>query len=219
LETLTQDNATAVAEFVRLFAHELNNPLATIRMSSEMLQAGTLPPDMQKEIVEVLFNETLRMEQLIEQAVYFTSIPPATPLSIETQQIVDSVVETIDGGSAVQVRNHLGADPVQVDVRQMGRLLREVICNALESGAANVGLEVRRDGDDTIFEVRDDGEGISPSARGRIYQPFYTTREGKLGLGLSTAKRIAEMHGGSIEVMEAVPVGTIVSIRIPNSLR
>lgn len=209
----------AVAEFVRLFAHELNNPLATLRMSAEMLQAGTLPPEMEKEILDVVFNETLRMEALIEQAVYYTAIPPANPLMIEIPQLVDSVIESAAVDLPVSLRNEFGSEPVLADALQIAKLLRELVANAAQSGASKIDLEICRDGEDVIFRVSDDGDGISSTARPKIFQPFYTTREGRLGLGLSTAKRIAELHGGSIDVAEAAPSGTIVSIRIPNSVR
>lgn len=226
LETLSKDPTTAVAEFVRLFAHELNNPLATIRMSAEMLQTGTLPPEMQNEIVDVVFNETIRMEALIEQAVYYTAIPPANPLPVEIGQLLETVRDAETNSIAeeaspiaVEVANVTGLEQIGADGLQLARLLREVLANALQSGASRVELSARCDNDDIIFQVSDDGEGISAAAAKKIFQPFYTTREGRLGLGLATAKRIAEQHGGAIEVTDAAPAGTIVSIRIPNSAR
>jgi signal transduction histidine kinase len=204
----------SLGSFVRLLAHELGNPLATIRMSAEML-AGGAPKELHEQLIEILLSESGRLEALIESAVYFTSMSRGEAQELDLPSLLDSAVQ--DPEFQVPTELQIESDVVGVhgDPAQIARVVREVLYNAAEAGASQVDINARREGEDILLTVRDDGEGISNVRNSAIFDPFFTTREGQLGLGLSIARRILQQHDGSISVTAAEPQGTLVSIRLP----
>ena len=209
-ETAAQPN---LASFMRLLAHELGNPVATIRMSAEMLQGG-MPPEMHQQLSTMIVEEAIHLEELIERALFYASIGTPTPVAVDVTHLLESVAQQFPS-APLSVRNPGGDLRVNADPGQLGRMLGESISNAVDSGAGAIELSAAADGGDVVFTVADDGEGVGAEAAGRVFDPFYTTREGKLGLGLTIARRIAALHGGSAEARPGDASGVEVSYRIP----
>jgi signal transduction histidine kinase len=95
--------------------------------------------------------------------------------------------------------------------------LRELISNAAEAGSTSIEIILQTQNQDVVLTVVDNGEGLDGYRLSKACEPFYTTREGKLGLGLSTARRIAELHNGSLDLESTPSSGTKVTVRIPNN--
>jgi len=104
---------------------------------------------------------------------------------------------------------------LHADPGQLGRMVGEAIANAVDSGATTIELSAEQQNGNIVIRVIDDGEGVGASAASRVFDPFYTTREGKLGLGLTIARRIAALHGGSAEARPGTASGAEVSYSIP----
>jgi signal transduction histidine kinase len=106
------------------------------------------------------------------------------------------------------------------DVRAMNQVFLNLLKNAAESFGGRDGsiwVAVRAEGDEVIVAIRDDGPGMTPEVRQRLFEPFYTTKEGTgTGLGLSICKRIVEDHGGRLEIETAPGEGTTVSLHLPS---
>jgi two-component system sensor histidine kinase AtoS len=207
-------NGTTLGGFMRLLAHELGNPVATIRMSAEMLVGGT-PGELQSQLFEIILSESGRLVTLIESAVYYTSIPSTEPLEIDLDSLLHSVVHQAGTSVPVTVENNSGVTRIRGDAPQLSRMLREVLLNTIDAGATWVKVSVAERGDMVVFSVADDGEGIQQAKWEGVFEPFYTTREGQLGLGLSIARRIAELHGGTVAVAATAPPATVIEIEIP----
>lgn len=214
-----QDAATAaqpnLASFMRLLAHELGNPVATIRMSAEMLQSGT-PPEMHQQLATMVLEEAIHLEELIERALFFASIGEPSPADVDVTRLFESVAHQFPTASITIDR---GDHPLQIrgDAGQLGRMLSETIINAVDAGASQIRLGATDDDGSVTMTVTDDGEGVEAETAMRVFEPFYTTREGKLGLGSTIARRIAALHGGSAEVRRGTSNGTVVSYRIPTN--
>ncbi|MDB5036199.1 MAG: hypothetical protein JWQ98_3440 [Chlorobi bacterium] len=204
--------------FMRHLAHELGNPVASIRMSAEML-LGDYPSEMHPELFQIIMSESQRLESLIENAVYFVSVGAPRPVSLEISQIVDTVMRQAELAEPLDIRLDLKQTVIYGDIAQISRLFKEILSNAAESGASSVLVSAVVEGDDLILSVRDNGGGIPAEKLPNIFSPFFTTREGKLGLGLSIAKRIVELHDGTLEVAPADPAGTAATMRFPQSSR
>jgi signal transduction histidine kinase len=203
----------SLASFMRLLAHELGNPVATIRMSAEMLQSG-IPPEMQQQLSSMILEEALHLEELIERALFYASIGIPSPVEVDVAHLLESIALQFPT-APLSVRSSSGPLQLVADPGQLSRMLSESISNAIDSGAA--AIELRADSDDggVVFTVADDGEGVERDAAGRLFDAFYTTREGKLGLGLTIARRIAALHGGTAEARPGPASGVEVSYRIP----
>jgi signal transduction histidine kinase len=201
---------------MRHLAHELGNPVASIRMSAEMLLSD-FPPEMHQELFQIIMSEALRLETLIESAVFFSAIGTPNPQPVDLKASVDATLRQCEITIPVRIDSRLDGETVMVDAGQASRLLREVLSNAAQSGADSIDVSLYRDVDAAVIRVIDDGEGIPAERADRALDPFYTSRDGRLGLGLTIAKRIAELHKGSIEIANAVPRGTAVTIRLSQS--
>jgi signal transduction histidine kinase len=214
MATSTANEATTIGGFMRLLAHELGNPVATIRMSAEMLVGGS-PEELQQQLFDIILSESGRMVNIIESAVYFTSIPPAEAMRIDLESLVQSVIHQVGSSVPITLAIDSGSSRIYGDAAQLSRMLREVLVNALDAGAEGVKVSVADRDNMIVFSVSDDGEGIPEERAAAVFEPFYTTREGQLGLGLSIASRIAELHGGTVTVSATAPPETIVEIRLP----
>jgi signal transduction histidine kinase len=107
--------------------------------------------------------------------------------------------------------------PVRVDRDQIQQLLLNLLKNAEEAMGERGGvrLAVFREGDRVVFAVDDEGPGVPPSQRERIFEPYVTGRPEGTGLGLAIARRIAEEHGGSLQAEDAPTGGARFALRLP----
>ncbi len=114
---------------------------------------------------------------------------------------------------------HLEKGPalVQLDSFQIKQAVRNLAMNALQATPQGGRIEIATAGDADVLEIeiRDRGEGIPPGIRERVFELFFTTREGGTGLGLPVAARIAEAHGGSLALEARADGGTTARLRIP----
>jgi signal transduction histidine kinase len=204
----------SLSGFVRLLAHELGNPVASIRMSAEMLSGGA-PEELHGQLYEILLSESGRLQKLIESAVYYTSMPVSEPHSIDLQPLLETIIERNSGGMEVHLTIAPDCQQISLDAALISRAVGELLRNASDAGASQVNIDVRCDRNDALLTVHDDGEGVSNDKISAIFQPFHTTREGQLGLGLSIARRIVQRHDGAITIAPGESGGTDVAIRLP----
>lgn len=198
---------------MRLLAHELGNPVAAIRMSAEMIQS-TVPPEMQEQLSTMILEEAIHLEELIERALFYASIGQPRCVEIDVAELLGSAAQQFPT-ARVSVAAISPALKITGDRGQLGRMISEPISNAIEANATSISLNAVLDGDSIVFSISDNGEGVSTAASTRLFEPFYTSREGKLGLGLTIARRIAALHGGSGEACSGAVSGTVMSYRIP----
>ncbi len=216
-----------VGEFMRHLAHELGNPVAALKMSAELLQ-GQLRDEDREQLMEVVAEESARLELLVGRAVYYATLTRAAYSEVDFRAVVDRAVaerrSAADGDDdqphvqiEVDVDTAAPASAVNGDSLQLVRLVREVVDNAVDAAAGTVALRLDRNGSTCRLTVSDDGEGIDPQRLDRIFDPFFTTRDGRLGVGMTIAIAIVALHGGSIRVARRTSAGTTVSIDLPSA--
>lgn len=204
-----------LANFVRHLAHDLSSPITSIRMSGEMLESE-LPQTVRSELHEIILSASRQLETILERAVYFVSLEEPQPHPIRVQELLDMSLRRYNGTIAIdvdlsaEVSNRL----IHVDQQQLIRLIHEVITNARDARAERIQLSVHLDGDRFVLSVIDNGEGCSGQDINRMFEPFVSTRDAQLGVGLSIAQRIAVSHGGSIAIRNGVSSGSEVEIRL-----
>jgi signal transduction histidine kinase len=212
----TRDRSLPLTFFMRHLAHELGNPVASIRMSAEML-IGDFPQEMHQELFQIIMSESLRLESLIESAVYFSSLGAPAQHEIEFSALIDSAVKQGEITIPVRVHSEIDSDVIIGDASQFARLFREIFRNAMQAGGETINVTLRNEGDLLLITIVDDGSGIVDEKFPVVFDPFYTSRDGQLGLGLNIVRRIVELHRGTVEISRAEPSGTAVTIRLPQS--
>jgi len=201
--------------------HEVKNPLSVIKgIFSLIREENKLDP----KITELLLTEVDKVETLLDDFL-LVQRPLKKMLKPSWVDVRDFVRQSIEGIKyAVRDREDIKfqeiypSQPVLVncDARLVLRAMAHVIKNAIEAmpDGGVLTVEVKVEEGNVLIDVRDTGRGISQEEMGRIFDPFYTTKEEGTGLGLSLAKQIINAHGGDIQVESEVNRGTRVRIRL-----
>ncbi|WP_316346879.1 ATP-binding protein [Desulfuromonas acetoxidans] len=214
------DRLTTLGELSAGLAHEIRNPLGSIRGTAEILQGAFSTEDRYHEFTTILINEVDRLNQVLENYLRY-----ARPDSMEKQQfslapILDDVVQL----TAVKARkNQVAVDvdvdvanPVAGDASQYKQAFLNLILNALQAMGEGGCLSILATTDENRAVVRfcDTGPGLTEEQRQKIFKPFYTTRSKGTGLGLAITERIVHNHGGSIMVESLPKQGCCFELRL-----
>jgi len=219
-----QERLAVMGEVAAVMAHELNNPLAAISMFNQMLAAEMPEASPLRENVDVIQRNTDTCKRTIRELLdYATGAVPevgAVDLHATLEEVASFLRPIADRVGVEWVWHFEAADSeATADEIQLRQVFVNLFMNAIQAMSEGGGtLDVRtRDVDGYLeIDVADSGPGIPAADQGKIFRPFFTTkaRGSGTGLGLPTAKRIAEMHGGSLELARTGPEGTTFRVRI-----
>lgn len=208
-------------------AHEIRNPLTAIKARLYTLQKALEAGTREGKAAAVIHGEINRLERIVRDFLEFArpSEPDVRPLSVGVllREVGDLLAPNIEKKS---VRLHIEPDNgffVHADPQQIKQVLINLVQNATESitGEGSVTLRALsgtmpgRDTAAVILEVKDTGSGISPDVEKRLFDPFFSTKDGGTGLGLSIAQRIIEKHGGVLQYQTQMNHGTTFGILLP----
>ena len=206
---------SSVKGFVATVSHELRTPLALVRGYAETLLHFDLEPAQQREYIDRIHSLTSRLGSLVDQILDITHLD-ADPLILERAPIAFSaLVARLRGdlalsGDDARLTSELpeGLPDVDVDAGRIGRVLENLVGNALKYSppGSTVSVGAAADGDWLAATVDDEGVGIPDTERDLVLEPFHrawNVRESRIpgtGLGLSICRRLVEAHGGRLSV-------------------
>jgi PAS domain S-box-containing protein len=208
-------------------AHEIGNPLNSLNIHLQLMERElkTLPPEKAERLGEdlrVARDEIARLDRIVSQ--FLRAVRPTRP-DLQRASINEIVTEALAllereiRDRDILVEQELGRDLPQslVDRAQLKQAFYNLIKNALQAMRASGILRVRTEATDAHIVVSfiDTGHGIAPEQIGRVFEPYYTTKEEGSGLGLMIVQRIVREHGGSLEVESDAGRGTTVRIKLP----
>ena len=226
----------AVAELSASLAHEIKNPLASIRSAVEQFDSPNLPREDRALLQRLVLSESDRLSRLLNEFLDFSVMSLKAKARVDFTQVVRQAVALVKQhpdcveGIRIEEEGLEGRLIIPGDADLLHRLVFNLILNAVQfSGAAGtvqVSVE-NRSGEGPLpgstvsqpvcLSVRDSGPGIPPEDIGRIFAPFYTTRKGGSGLGLAVVHRAVQAHGGAVYA-ESVPAGgTRLVVRLPGT--
>jgi signal transduction histidine kinase len=224
LEELTQRRALgAVGDFAAELAHEVRNPLTTIRIDLQRLEEK-LPndPRLREPLADVL-DAVNNLNQTVTGAL---RIARSGRIEVESVHLADTLAAARRSAEPEYVRREAMLEPLPDEVRNirirgdsaaLGQLFLNLFINAAQSlePGGRAGVIVKINADSVTVTVWDRGCGMSAQTLQRIFEPFFTTRSEGTGLGLAIAKRIATAHGGDVRVDSIPDVGTQVHVTLP----
>lgn len=221
LESLLARLLAALAHAERFAAdaaHELRTPLTAVRAELELL-ADQSPA--QAEQLQRARATLTRLETLIERLLVLATPAHAQPgrdEAVSLRDVMEDVVAALSPEDAARVTVAEGDVTVRGDSSLLQVLLSNAVSNALKFGS-RVKVSAACEGPSAILRVEDDGPGVSPSARARVFEPFFSAPEARAqgkaghGLGLAIISHIARRHGGTAEFADT-PTGARLEIRL-----
>jgi two-component system osmolarity sensor histidine kinase EnvZ len=199
--------------------HDLKGPLSRMWLRIELADDSKLKDGLRADLQD--------MQHMVDQFIGFVRGTDPAAYRYASMALQDWLGERVRAwqGAGTDIRLHGAEDPalvVQADAVALGRLLDNLIGNALNHGAPPVDVSLHREGRHAVLDVADHGPGIAPERRREALRPFSRlddarTRTGSVGLGLALAEAIARAHGGSLELRQADSGGLCVRVRLPLS--
>lgn len=195
-------------------AHEIHNPLASVRLAlhaAQQAHGGPQPdPGRVSEYLSLVDGEVERCSEVTERLLKLSMPPPAQPELVCVDQVVEQTVRLLGWEAetlSVTLELRVEGAPLRVlatdsELRMMTLNLAQNACHAMPGGG-RLGVRCRREGGQIVIDFEDTGVGIAPADREQIFEPFFSRRADGMrgtGLGLSITKAIVEGHGGTIEV-------------------
>jgi len=204
-------------------AHEIRNPLSSLRMTAQLLERRLPDDEKMQEPVRVIKEEIDRLDLALAEILSFARPREPEIAPVQIRDVLDSVLQLMSrqlehSHLEVHVEIPDSVPEVAGDADQLKQVFVNLILNAMQAmpGGGELRLKVLiGDGERVRVGVRDTGEGIPEEQQDRVFQPFFSTREGGAGLGLALCKRIVEHHHGRID-FETSPDGTCFWIELPS---
>ncbi len=207
-------------------AHELRTPLAQLKFDLELARASTIAEDREHRYA-AMEQDVIELEELVNELLLLASLreaPPYQPKAIAAKTLMDDVIRRARDEMratgrevAIEAPRNL-PEHLSCDSKYLSRALVNVVRNAMRYANSKVALTVETAGDRTVINVDDDGPGVPPAERERLFEPF-TRLEGArdretggVGLGLAIVKSVAEWHGGEARISDSPLGGARVSI-------
>jgi two-component system, NtrC family, sensor histidine kinase PilS len=220
------DRLAAVGELAASIAHEIRNPLASIRGSVEMLSGELELEGYQRQLFELVLKESARVNSIINDFLAYSRMRPVARRRFAAAAFRDELLLLVRQhvvGKRGDVRVSAEVTPADLELAadpgQLTQLALNLAINACEAmryqGRVRVALHLVEGGETCELTVTDDGPGIEADIRDSLFLPFKTTKEGGTGLGLSVVARIAAAHGGTVRAEDAPGGGAIFRVRWP----
>ena len=230
------DRMTIMGQLAAGAAHEIRNPLTSIRSTIQFLERHITDPE-KKQLAGNLIGEVDRINGIIQGLLSFSKpVTPQTEIT-DLDQIIRQTLQLIS--NTVRKKNiqidyslNAGESSIEADPQQLKQVFLNVLINAIQSiqrtaGRINISVENAEGTGNIVFHavkeeiyiiIEDNGEGIDPGDIDRIFDPFYTTKDEGTGLGMSISYGIINRHGGDIKIKSKKGTGTTVIIALPYHL-
>ena len=199
-------------------AHEIKNPLTSIKTFAEYLPQKYDDPEFRDKFSRIVSQEVDRMNSILKQLLEFSKPSQPELKSVQISELLDEILNLLTS-NLIKKRIELKKDmslcgPIRADRNQLKQVFLNIILNAIQSMSAGGKLSVMttKGADFIKIAIMDTGCGMSKEQLRRVFDPFYTTREEGTGLGLAIAYGIIERHGGKIEIQSELARGTAVNI-------
>jgi signal transduction histidine kinase len=222
-EVLRAEQLAAVGQVAAGVAHELRNPLTSVKMLVQTGLEGSPATGLPPEDLTLIEHEIRRMEQRIQMFLDFARPPSSERRRADLSDVLRRAMALTEGRARrqkVTITLDVPAKPVYllIDPEQIHQVIVNLLLNALDAmprgGTVSLTMAL---GTDVEVRVRDTGPGIAPRIRDRLFEPFVSSKETGVGLGLSICRRLLEAHGGAIRGENNPAGGAVFLFTLPSS--
>jgi signal transduction histidine kinase len=222
-EARRAEHLAAVGQMAAGIAHELRNPLMPIKILVQSAADRRPSPGLDGRDLAVLEQEISRLERSIQMFLDFARPPTLEKRTFEVPEILQQIAQLLEARAerqGVRIERRFPDEPLllQADVGQIRQVVLNLLLNALDAvpKGGTITLELRKEGGEWLaLSVADSGGGLPTGLGAQIFEPFVSTKETGLGLGLSICKRIVEAHEGEIQAANRPEGGAVFTVRLP----
>jgi len=221
---------TAMGRMAGMIAHDLRNPLSSVKMTLQILgkQTGHKFQGENDELRHISLEQIRYMEDILSDILTFSKPDAMKPEWIDIERVMDMAI-SLSQRRLEQANVELNAEylsglpTVLGDATKLRQMFSNLITNAVQASemvetpkiSIKMMLDLGQQGTGIRIEICDNGPGIEMEDRERLFEPFFTTKAKGTGLGLAIVKRILDQHQGSIHLAHNVPQGTCISLVLP----
>ncbi|MBN1756154.1 PAS domain S-box protein [bacterium] len=227
------EKMAAIGELSAHLAHEIRNPLASIRGSAEVLASDLNIENDNKKLMNLIIKETDRLSLILGEFLEFARIGEIplkqfTQSTVNINKLIDAIIDELHNNPIfngnIDISNQLGANEINVKGREdyLKNVFLNLLINSIEAifpekGEIIIQLAAEKrhlfsEGTMVGISVRDTGRGVSDNDKKEIFKPFYSTKVKGSGLGLAIAQRIVNQHQGYIEIGDNQPQGLVITV-------
>lgn len=233
-EDLTQlqkaERAAAWREVARRMAHEIKNPLTPVQLSAQRLQRkyeDKLGEDgsVFKECTQTIIDQVEVLKNLVNEFSRYARMPVTTPAPNDLNQVVSEAVALFQDAHkeiTFELQTAASLPKFDLDAEQINRVMINLLDNAVTAinktnGHVKITVTYDEQHRKAIVSVADDGPGVPPSYKRKVFEPYFSTKKSGTGLGLAIVSSIISDHRGQVSVSDNHPTGTVVSFHLPVS--
>jgi len=233
---LRAERLEAVAELSSSLAHEIKNPLASIRSSVEQLARSSRSNPDEKFLANLIVRESDRLARLLSEFLDFSRVRVTECVPMDLHQVAEAAIRLVrqhpECSAGVRITLEGGATPMEGDEDLLHRVVSNLVLNAVQAAGPKAAVVVRTGRaapselpggagieDPVVLRVTDNGPGIPDDLQDRLFEPFATGRVGGTGLGLAIVQRAVEAHRGLVLVDSQVGRGTTFTVYFPTARR
>ena len=215
-----QTSLARLGEMAAVLAHEIKNPLAGVRGAIQVI-GGRLPKDSKDAaVVKEIVTRIDALNELMKDLLLFARPPQPKPAAVDVAALLTATAELLGSDpsvAGVEVRIAGSAPPLVADGDLLKIVFENLMVNAAQAmrGLGGIDVSITSLPETCEVKIADNGPGIPAEVREKIFTPFFTTKARGSGLGLPTAKRLVEAHGGTIAIACPESGGTTVTIVLP----
>jgi signal transduction histidine kinase len=213
----------AVGRLTSGVAHEVKNPINAIVVHLELLRqkAKEQDPDVRRHM-DVIGSEIRRLDRVVQTLVDFTRPMELRLADAELTRILDDII-TLASPDAEKHGVHIVREiaceplPVKIDIDLVKQAVLNIMINGMQAMAkgGNLTVTAQRDDGEALVEIADEGGGIPPEIREKIFNLYFTTKSGGSGIGLPMTYRVMQLHNGALDFDSKVGAGTTFRLHFP----
>ena len=216
------EKLSTLGEMAAVLAHEIRNPLGSIRGTAEILKDDYTPGEPKHEFIEIQIRETERLNRVVEDFLRMARPQPSEMTRCSLREELETVVtlvsrDAVNRGVLLTLKPFAGESIVMANGEKLRQAFLNIVINSLQATPPGGKAEITLHQSATGFEITfsDSGTGIDDDSLAKIFDPFFTTKPDGTGLGLAITRKIIEGHGGSLAVASEPGKGTTVTVRLP----
>jgi two-component system NtrC family sensor kinase len=224
-QLIRTEKLASIGQLAAGVAHEINNPLGTILIYSHLIQKSLEPDDPKREDIALVISEANRAKDIVQGLLSFAREKKLRASEVNVNDILEEVLSLVVNQSLfhnIKIKKSFDQGPqtIVADETQLKQVFLNIILNAAQAMEGNGKLTISTTFDKKQIKIKiaDTGPGIPPEVMGKLFSPFFTTKEKGTGLGLAISYGIIERHQGKIDVETDLGKGSTFVITLPVSV-